>query len=103
MPVQTVGPDELLQRLKSFKIMLYRNGSLEDKGVGSNVSGSPIKALRHLSELLEKDDVNVPLGKGEMVTTGTLTKALSIGDGYCWHTEIDGLEVAPMDVKFKIK
>ena len=86
-----------------FKVKLLRNGSVADEGVGSNVLGSPIKALRHLAELLEKDEINTPLGADEMVTTGTLTRALSICDGDRWQTEIDGLDVARLDVKFRMK
>lgn len=98
----TISPQQLLRQLEAFKITLHCNDALADEGFGSNVLGSPIKALRHLAELLEKDEVNLALEAGEMVTTGTLTRALSVADEDRWRTEIDGLDVAPLDVKFKI-
>lgn len=103
LPLSGSSPEDFLRRLESFQIRLFRNGSLADEGVGSNVLGSPIDALRHLAELLEADPVNSPLQANEMVTTGTLTKALNIQDRDRWRTEIEGLDVAPVDVAFTIK
>lgn len=96
------SPEEVLRQLEQFRIRLYRNDELADKGVGSNVLGSPIKALKHLAELLQKDQVNLALEEDEIVTTGTLTKALSIKNGDTWRTEIEGLDVAPLEVAFKV-
>ena len=73
------------------------------RGVGSNVLGSPIKALRHLTEMLEKDSYNSLLGAGESVTTGTLTRALDIHDGDVWSTKITGIELHGLEVRFKLK
>lgn len=102
LPLSSASPEEMLRELEQFRIKLYRDGELADKGTGSNVLGSPIKALRHLVELLAKDEMNMPLDKDEIVTTGTLTKALSVGNGDTWRTEIDGLDVAPLEVAFKM-
>ncbi len=46
-----------------------------ERGQGSNVLGGPLSALRHLVELLARDPHNPPLQAGEIITTGTLTRA----------------------------
>ena len=40
------------------------------------------------------------LTAGEIITTGTLTAALPIAPGETWTSEISGLPVAPLTVKF---
>lgn len=99
--VEKLGaPEEVLQRLRDFNITLHRDGKLIDEGKGSNVLGSPLKALRHLCESLEKDEYNTPLQAGEVVTTGTLTRAWSIGNDQRWSTELDGLDLPGLEVIF---
>lgn len=97
------SPERLLRSLENFKIELRRNGKKVDEGVGSNVLGSPVKALRHLVELLEKDKFNSPLAAGECVTTGTLTRALDIQHGDVWATRLSGVELPGLEVRFKIQ
>ena len=99
----TRSPERLLQNLIDFKIELRQNGKKVDEGVGSNVLGSPIKALRHLVELLEKDEFNLPLAAGETVTTGTLTRAIDIQHDDVWSTKISGIELHGLEVRFKVK
>jgi 2-oxo-3-hexenedioate decarboxylase len=99
----TRSPERLLQSLMGFKIELRQNGKKVDQGGGSNVLGSPIKALRHLVELLEKDEYNLPLAAGETVTTGTLTRALDIHHDDVWSTKISGIELHGLEVRFKMK
>jgi 2-oxo-3-hexenedioate decarboxylase len=47
-----------------------------DRGHASSVLGGPLSAVRHLIELLSSDQNDPPLAAGEMVATGTLTRAL---------------------------
>lgn len=91
----------LLSQLQDFEVELLRNGEKVDEGKGSNVLGSPINALRFLVERLEKDEFNAPLQPGEVVTTGTLTKAFPIKHGELWSTRIHGIDLPGVDVKFK--
>lgn len=100
VPVANFHPTELLRLLESFKVTLSHNDKVVDRGMGSNVLGSPIKALRHLCELLEKDAYNPSLVPGELVTTGTLTRAWPIEDSGEWRTEIDGLALPGMKAQF---
>jgi len=104
IPVSQLTPapgDDLLHQLSSFNILLLQNDNSVDEGRGSNVLGSPIKALRHLLELLESDRLNAPLQAGEIVTTGTLTRALPIEDGDVWSTQLSGIGLRGLRVRFR--
>ena len=97
------SPESLLEALESFRIELYQSKSKVEEGRGSNVLGSPIKALRHLVGLLENDKFNSPLAAGEVITTGTLTRALDIQDDDVWSTRIEGIGLPGLEVRFKMK
>jgi 2-oxo-3-hexenedioate decarboxylase len=90
----------LLQALPKFQVEISRNGEVLDHGVGANVLDSPLSALRHLVTLLASDTSNPPLAAGEIVTTGTLTRAFGIAPGETWATKITGLPVAGISVSF---
>ncbi len=70
-----------LHALETFDIGLFRNGALADRGRAANVLDGPLHALRHLVDLLARDRLNPPLAAGEIVTTGTLTRALPVVPG----------------------
>jgi len=57
-------------------------------------------ALRHLVELLASDPHNPPLAAGEIVTTGTVTRAFPIASGERWSTRVEGLPLPGLDVTF---
>jgi 2-keto-4-pentenoate hydratase len=80
-----------VQDIATFEVALYRNGKLADRGRAENVLGSPLSALRHVVQLLADDQVNPPLVAGEIVTTGTLTRALPVAAGETWRTELKGV------------
>jgi len=101
IPVESLGsPDDVLHQLKSFTINLVLDDEVCDRGAGANVLGSPINALRHICEILEQDEGNPPLADGEVVTTGTLTRAWAIGDRSRWRTEVRGFGVPGLDCSF---
>jgi len=50
--------------------------------------------------LLAADDVNPPLAEGEIVTTGTLTRALPIATGEKWRTELTGIALEGIEISF---
>jgi 2-oxo-3-hexenedioate decarboxylase len=89
----------LVGSLSGLTITLYRNGEAVDEGVGANVLDGPIQALAHLVDVLGRDPHNPPLRAGEMVTTGTLTRAFPVTRGERWSTRIDGLEIARMAIE----
>jgi 2-oxo-3-hexenedioate decarboxylase len=69
------------RELASFEIDLFRNGTHVDHGRAVNVLDGPAFALRHLVAQLATDPVSPPLAAGEIVTTGTLTRAFPIAPG----------------------
>ena len=85
--------------LASFEIDLKRDGVVVDHGHATDVLDGPVPALRHLVDLLARDRSNPPLAAGEIVTTGTLTRALPVSPGETWTTRsyaasrLDGIRV----------
>jgi 2-oxo-3-hexenedioate decarboxylase len=89
-----------LQPLASCEIDLSRDGVVIDHGQASNVLGGPASALRHLVEVLADDPVNPPLAAGEIVTTGTLTRAFPIVPGETWSTRLFGIPLDGIAIRF---
>ena len=88
------------RELAAFKIELYRNGALADRGSGANVLDSPLSALHHLVGLLASDPHNPQLKAGEIVSTGTLTRALPVAPGEVWHTKLSGIALDGIELRF---
>lgn len=89
-----IAPNEFPQwqrSLADFTVTLSHDRDEVDRGSGENVLGSPLLALRHLAALLAEDKVNPPLVPGEIVTTGTLTRAHPIAPGQTWTTAVSGI------------
>ena len=90
---------EWQRTLSAFEIDLKRNGNVMDHGRAANVLDGPLNALRHLVELLAAEGDSPPLAAGEIVTTGTLTRALPIAPGDTWTTELYGLALPGLSVR----
>jgi 2-oxo-3-hexenedioate decarboxylase len=56
--------------------------------------------LRHLVDVLANDPESPPLAANEIVTTGTLTRALPIAPGETWSTALTGLPLRNITVAF---
>jgi 2-oxo-3-hexenedioate decarboxylase len=91
---------EWLDTLASFDIELYSDGQLMDRGHASNVLDGPLSAVRHLVELLSRDPDNPPLAAGEIVSTGTLTRALPVKAGETWTTKLRGIGLEGISLRF---
>jgi 2-oxo-3-hexenedioate decarboxylase len=89
-----------LTALASFEIELARDGTAVDRGKAANVLGGPLSALRHLVELLALDSANAPLTAGEIVTTGTVTRAFPVKAGETWSTQLHGLPFDGIAIRF---
>ena len=90
-----------LEELSNFNIILSCNGKEVDKGHASNIlEVGPLEALRQI--LLDKNKLGhqVILNPGDLVTTGTLTGAFSIKGGEVWSTELHGIKLSGIKVKF---
>ena len=86
--------------LSTFEIDLKRDGTVVDHGRAMNLLGGPVSALRHLVDILALDQVNPPLAAGEIVTTGTLTRALPVSAGETWTTGLTGVALDGICVRF---
>jgi 2-oxo-3-hexenedioate decarboxylase len=92
--------EEWNRTLSTFEIGLKRDGAVVDRGCAVNVLGGPLSALRHLVDILASGQVNPPLGAGEIVTTGTLTRAFPVSAGETWTTEFTGVALDGISVYF---
>jgi 2-oxo-3-hexenedioate decarboxylase len=100
-PITAANADGWLRALASFDISLERNGRTVDEGNASNVlGGGPLAALRHLVGVLAHDPDNAPLAAGEIVSTGTLTRALPVAAGETWSTSLAGLPLSSITATF---
>jgi 2-oxo-3-hexenedioate decarboxylase len=86
--------------LSTFEIDLKRDGTVVDHGRATNVLGGPVSALRHLVDILARDQINPSLAAGEIVTTGTLTRALPAAARETWTTELTGVALDGICVRF---
>ena len=97
-PVPVSDIDDCVERLRTFTIVLSEGGVQRAEGVGSNVLGSPLLALSHLTELLSHQSRFPPLRAGEIVSTGTLTKLLPVSPGETWSTNISGINLPGLSI-----
>lgn len=95
--VERIGPD-LVTHLEEFTIALSRDNCVRDRGRGSNVLGSPLRAAAHLIAVLARQPPVQALQAGELVTTGTLTGAFPIRAGETWSTVLDGIALPGISV-----
>lgn len=98
---QLVGVERetLASDLSALTVRLERNGELADTGSGANVLDGPIQALAHLVAVLGKDRLNPPLKAGEIITTGTMTRAFPVLPGERWATKIEGFDLPGLSVE----
>ncbi len=76
-PITPANADGWQTALAAFDILLLRDGVVADEGHATNVlGGGPLAALRHLVGALAGNPESPPLAAGEIITTGTLTRAL---------------------------
>lgn len=93
---------EWTKNLSNFDLTLFLNGREVEKGKASNVLGSgPLKALRYILRNNLGSGHKVDLKPGDLVTTGTLTGAYPILADQSWSTEISGIKLQGLRVKFK--
>lgn len=85
--------------LADFQVDLFRDGGFVASGSGADVLGSPLSALRHLNDLLADPAFGPPLAVGEIVTTGTLTPAMTAGPGEEWRAEPRGIGLRPLSIR----
>jgi 2-oxo-3-hexenedioate decarboxylase len=87
-----------LNALTDFEIVLYRDEALVDTGHARNVLDGPLFAIKHLLDLLQDDPHNPPVAAGEIITTGTVTRAWPMASGESWRTEVHGLKLPGVEI-----
>jgi 2-oxo-3-hexenedioate decarboxylase len=90
-----------LKALSDFEIDLFRDGKRVDTGHARNVLDGPVSALKHFIDLLAKDGENEPLAAGEIITTGTVTKAWPVASGEVWQTKLRGIKLPGIEIGFR--
>ena len=91
----------LAAALPAFELTLSRGDTVIDRGVGSNVLGSPALALVHLARLLADQPQAPKLAAGEIVTTGTVTDAWPVAAGETWSSDYGALGINGLALSFK--
>jgi 2-oxo-3-hexenedioate decarboxylase len=91
---------EWQRELSKFEVELYCDGKLLQRGGGSLVLDSPLRALHHLVQLLANDPYNPPLCAGEIISTGTLTLAMPVKPGERWTTTVVGIPLEEITLRF---
>ena len=92
---------EWRDELATFKVELYCNGELSQRGGGALVLESPVLALRHLVQLLADDPNNPTLQAGEIISTGTLTLAMPVISGQSWVAKVSGIPLEDITLEFE--
>jgi 2-oxo-3-hexenedioate decarboxylase len=99
VPIAPEDHARWLERLQHCTIELACNGEVMDTGRATNVLDGPVSALRHLLDVLALDPEARPLEAGDIVTTGTVTRAFPVKAGERWSTVVDGVDLPGLDVR----
>lgn len=91
--------DKWFAALSDFEIIL-RSDDVIERGHARDVLDGPLSALKRLVGLLAQDRDNPPIAAGEIITTGTLTKAMPVKPGDRWTTELGGIPLGGIDIRF---
>jgi 2-oxo-3-hexenedioate decarboxylase len=97
-PVAAAERQDWLSRLADFEIAIFRDGEEMDRGAGANVLDGPLTALRHFVRGLPDFPFGRGIEPGDLVTTGTVTRAFPVRPGERWRTEVVGLPLAGIEV-----
>lgn len=87
-------------QLQRFEIALFRDGSAIDRGSAANVLGGPLRALRHFVCGLAERPLARGIMPGDIITTGTVTRAFPVMEGETWSTSLTGLALPAMTLRF---
>lgn len=85
-----VVPDHL--DLAAVRLDLYKNGQAAASGLSSAVQGHPAEAVAWLANTLGK--FGIPLKKGEIILSGSLTPLIPLAAGDAFELSITGIGTA---------
>jgi 2-oxo-3-hexenedioate decarboxylase len=98
-PIET-NETEWLGSLSRFELDLLRNGEVVDRGSAVNVLDGPLCALLHVVRLLAEQRTQPPLAAGEIVTTGTVTRAFPVKPGEAWSSRLREIALPGAQIRF---
>jgi 2-oxo-3-hexenedioate decarboxylase len=99
VPVEAHAHDDWLERLARFEIVLSRDGVAIDRGSAGNVLGGPLSALLHFVRGLAERPLSRGIAPGDLITTGTVTRAFPIIEGETWSTTLKGIDLPAMTLR----
>jgi 2-oxo-3-hexenedioate decarboxylase len=91
----------LIEELGQFKVRMSKNGEFIEEGSGKNSLKSPALCLAELSMAIAKRFPSVPLGAGEIVSSGTLTAGHFLEKNDLWKAELDGISLPSLTLQFE--
>lgn len=91
---------EVSAMLKACEVTLYRGEERVEVGHGRNALGSPLLAVTSLIEAIHREGSVYPILPGEIITTGTITKAYSVNPREQWRTEFSQNEFTGLTINF---
>jgi 2-oxo-3-hexenedioate decarboxylase len=90
---------EWLPALETFEMELTQGGATVDRGKAQNVLDGPLHALGHF--VTEYDRVfGARLRPGDVVTTGTVTRAFPVKPGETWSLRVHGMLMPELTIRF---
>lgn len=89
----------LADALSRFTLKLFRNGQLVEEGSGRNALRSPALCLGELAGAIARQPGAVPLARGEIISSGSLTAAQPATAGETWQVQVHGLELPGLTVR----
>lgn len=99
VPVSSQERSRWVAMLRNFEIGLSQEGRDVDRGSAVNIlDHGPLEALRHFVRGHAKHSAGAPLEPGQIVTTGTITRAFPVQASQSWRTEVHGLPLPGLEL-----
>ena len=89
----------LVDELPRFKVRMLKSGELAEEGSGKNSLKSPALCLAELGAAAVRRSPSEPLGKGEIVSSGTLTAGHLTAPGDLWTAEVEGIGLPALTLR----
>lgn len=89
----------LLAELAALQVELRCDGATVDRGQGSAVLGSPLRALRAWLQAMAAQTPHWTLQAGDVVTTGTITDAWPLRPGQRWQTRLSDARLSDLSLE----
>ncbi|WP_395814447.1 2-keto-4-pentenoate hydratase [Devosia sp.] len=83
-----------VDRLRDLEVTMRSADGIEKRGVGHNVLGNPLNALRAIVDDIARHPDWALVAVGEIITTGTIAELMPLEPGQVWTTTIAG---APLE------